>query len=93
MGSRSVYDWAGELRSIDAGGSPASQVEKSLNILTLFPSQARITKVGNDLGRQGSKGIFAQMFDDNLGASQIGRLCGRTLRRHNIRQIAFHRGP
>jgi cell filamentation protein len=26
-----VFDWAGELRPIDAGNSPASQVEKSLN--------------------------------------------------------------
>jgi cell filamentation protein len=26
-----LYDWAGELRSIDAGNVPASQVEKSLN--------------------------------------------------------------
>ena len=26
-----LYDWAGELRPIDAGNSPASQVEKSLN--------------------------------------------------------------
>ena len=26
-----LYDWAGELRSIDAGDVPASQVEKSLN--------------------------------------------------------------
>ena len=26
-----LYDWAGELRSIEAGNVPASQVEKSLN--------------------------------------------------------------
>ena len=26
-----LYDWAGELRPIDAGNVPASQVEKSLN--------------------------------------------------------------
>jgi cell filamentation protein len=26
-----IYDWAGELRTIDAGNVPASQVEKSLN--------------------------------------------------------------
>ena len=60
-------------------------------ILTIFPSQAHIPELGNDLWRQRGEGILTEMFHDNLGALLVGHLCRRSLRRHHICQVALHR--
>jgi cell filamentation protein len=61
-----LYDWAGELRPIDAGNVPASQVEKSLNSVLDRLSRENYLKGLN--GEEWSRSASAYIYD--LGTIQ-----------------------
>ena len=61
-----LYDWAGELRSIDAGNVPAAQVEKSLNsVLDRLSSENHLKGL---TAEEWAGGASAYLYD--LGTKQ-----------------------
>jgi len=61
-----LYDWAGELRPIDAGNVPASQVEKSLN--SVLDCLSRENYLKGLSGEEWSRSASAYIYD--LGTIQ-----------------------
>jgi cell filamentation protein len=61
-----LYDWAGELRPIDAGNVPASQVEKSLN--SVLDRLSRENYLKGLSGEEWSRSASAYIYD--LGTIQ-----------------------
>ena len=61
-----LYDWAGELRSIDAGDVPASQVEKSLN--SVLDHLSRENHLKGLSGEEWARSASAYIYD--LGTIQ-----------------------
>jgi cell filamentation protein len=61
-----LYDWAGELRLIDAGNVPASQVEKSLN--SVFDRLSRENHLKGLSAEEWTHSASAYLYD--LGAIQ-----------------------
>ena len=56
-----LYDWAGELRPIDAGNVPASQVEKSLN--SVLDRLSRENYLKGLSGEEWSRSASAYIYD------------------------------
>jgi fido (protein-threonine AMPylation protein) len=61
-----LYDWAGELRAIDAGNVPASQVEKSLN--SVLDHLSRENHLKGLSGEEWARSASAYIYD--LGTIQ-----------------------
>jgi hypothetical protein len=61
-------------RKIKTNGIIRSRPWHTMSILPILSRQARISEFGNDLRGQGSKRVFAQVFNQNFGSLPIRSL-------------------